>query len=43
MKINPYLTFDGRCEKAFAFYARCFGTRINAVMHHRHARQHDGW
>lgn len=32
MKINPYLTFDGRCEQAFKFYAECFGTKINAMM-----------
>jgi uncharacterized glyoxalase superfamily protein PhnB len=21
MKLNPYLSFDGRCREAFAFYA----------------------
>lgn len=34
MKVNPYLTFDGRCEEAFGFYATCLGGRIVAMMPH---------
>ena len=25
MHITPYLSFNGNCEEAFAFYERCFG------------------
>ena len=32
MKLNPYLTFDGRCEEAFGFYERCLGGRIVMMM-----------
>lgn len=28
MDINPYLTFDGNCAEAFAFYAEVFGGEI---------------
>ena len=28
MKINPYLSFDGRCREAFEFYEKTFGGRI---------------
>jgi len=28
MKLNPYLTFDGRCREAFAFYAKSLGGKI---------------
>jgi PhnB protein len=32
MKLNPYLTFDGRCEQAFKFYEKCLGAKI-LMMH----------
>ena len=28
MRWNPYLTFDGTCETAFNFYAKCLGGKI---------------
>ena len=28
MKITPYLSFDGQCQAALTFYARCFGGAI---------------
>lgn len=28
MKLNPYLSFDGRCREAFAFYANALGGHI---------------
>jgi PhnB protein len=34
MRLNPYLTFDGRCEAAFKFYERCLGGKIVAMMTH---------
>ncbi len=34
MRFNPYLTFDGRCAEAFAFYAACFGGTITMMMKH---------
>lgn len=32
MKINPYLNFDGTCEEAFKFYAKCLGGEIVAMI-----------
>jgi PhnB protein len=32
MQLNPYLTFDGRCEAAFKFYAKVLGGKIEAMM-----------
>ena len=32
MQMNPYLSFDGRCEAAFAFYARCLGGQLGAIF-----------
>ena len=34
MQLNPYLTFDGRCEAAFEFYAKCLGGEIVAMIPH---------
>ena len=34
MKINPYLTFNGKCEEAFKFYEKCFGGTIVAMFPH---------
>ena len=34
MKLNPYLTFDGRCEAAFKFYEKSLGAKIMAMMTH---------
>jgi PhnB protein len=28
MKLNPYLSFDGRCREAFEFYEKAFAGRI---------------
>lgn len=32
MKLNTYLSFDGDCRDAFAFYASVFDGRITAMM-----------
>jgi PhnB protein len=32
MQLNPYLTFDGRCEAAFKFYEKVLGGKIEAIM-----------
>ena len=34
MQLNPYLTFDGRCEEAFKFYAKVLGGEISAMIPH---------
>ncbi|HEV3039322.1 MAG TPA: VOC family protein [Candidatus Angelobacter sp.] len=34
MQLNPYLTFDGRCEEAFKFYSKSLGGKIEAIMTH---------
>ncbi len=32
MQLNPYLSFDGRCESAFKFYEKALGGKIVAMM-----------
>ncbi|MDI3340046.1 MAG: VOC family protein [Sphaerobacter sp.] len=32
VEISPYLNFDGRCAKAFRFYAQVFGGTIEGIM-----------
>jgi PhnB protein len=32
MKLNPYLTFDGKCQEAMKFYETVFGGTIEAIM-----------
>ena len=32
MQIETYLTFGGNCEEAMAFYKRCLGGEITALM-----------
>ena len=32
MKLNPYLTFDGRCREAFEFYQKALGGRITFMQ-----------
>ena len=32
MQLNPYLTFDGRCEAAFKFYEKALRGKIVAMM-----------
>lgn len=34
MRMNPYLTFDGRCETAFKFYEKVLGGKIEAMIPH---------
>jgi PhnB protein len=34
MQLNPYLTFDGRCEEAFKFYEQVLGAKIVVLMRH---------
>ncbi len=34
MQLNPYLLFNGQCEAAFKFYARCLGGKIEMAMTH---------
>ena len=47
MQLNPYRTFDGKCEAAFKFYAKVLGGKIEAMMHFKGtpAEQHmpSGW
>src|ERR1051326_4669523 len=38
MQLNPYLTFEGRCEDAFKFYAKVLGGEIAAMIRHEATR-----
>jgi PhnB protein len=35
MKLNPYLMFNGQCERAFKFYEQCLGGKITEMMTYR--------
>ena len=32
MKLNPYLSFDGRCREAFEFYQKALGGQISFIQ-----------
>jgi len=32
MRLNPHLSFDGQCEKAFRFYEKCLGGKIHMML-----------
>jgi PhnB protein len=32
MQLDCYLSFNGNCEEALNFYAKCLGGKINAIM-----------
>ena len=32
MQLNPYLSFNGKCEAAFRFYERCLGGKIEFML-----------
>ncbi len=32
MELEPYLSFDGNCEEALAFYVDLFGGKVTALM-----------
>jgi PhnB protein len=32
MQLDCYLSFDGNCEEALNFYARCLGGKVTALM-----------
>ncbi len=34
MQLISYLTFNGQCEAAFQFYARCLGGKIETMLPH---------
>jgi PhnB protein len=34
MQANAYLNFNGQCEEAFKFYAKCLGGKIENMMPH---------
>jgi PhnB protein len=34
MQLNPYLTFNGKCEAAFKFYEQCLRGKIEIMMTH---------
>jgi PhnB protein len=32
VQMNPYLSFNGQCEAAFTFYARCLGGQLGEIF-----------
>jgi PhnB protein len=39
MKLEAYLSFDGRCEEAIEFYKSALGARVNMLMRFKDAPQ----
>src|SRR5260370_9098635 len=37
MLIQPYLSFDGRCEEAIEFYRRTLGAKVEMLMRFKEA------
>ncbi len=37
MKVDAYLTFNGRCEEAVRFYERALGAKVETMMRFREA------
>ena len=37
MQIQPYLSFDGRCEEAIEFYRRTLGAKVEMLMRFKEA------
>lgn len=37
MKVEPYLSFNGRCQEALDFYKRVLGAKVEAVMSFKEA------
>ena len=42
MRVNAYLSFDGRCEAAFKFYEKCFGGKTTFMQKHGDSPMPDG-
>jgi PhnB protein len=32
MQVQPYLSFEGRCEEAFEFYRKALGAEVTMLM-----------
>jgi len=37
MSLEPYLSFEGRCDEAFAFYQRQLGAEVEGLMRYKDA------
>ncbi len=37
MQVQPYLSFEGRCEEALTFYRQALGAEVSALMYYRDA------
>ena len=35
MRVQPYLTFEGRCEEALTFYKQALGAEILSMMRYK--------
>ncbi|HEY1923079.1 MAG TPA: VOC family protein [Tepidisphaeraceae bacterium] len=33
MKVEPYLSFEGRCQEAIDFYQKALGAKVEMIMH----------
>ena len=38
MKVQPYLSFEGRCDEAIEFYKKAVGAKVEMLMRFKEAR-----
>jgi PhnB protein len=39
MKVEPYLSFEGRCQEAIDFYKKVLGAKLEMLMHFKESPQ----
>lgn len=42
MQIEPYITFNGNCERALEFYAQCLGGNVKFMQRYGGSPMDDG-
>ena len=42
MKVNPYLSFEGRCEEALNFYQQALGAQVGMLLRSKDAPPMEG-
>ena len=41
MKVQAYITFDGRCEEALEFYKKSIDAEVNSLMRWKESQDKD--
>ena len=43
MLVNPYLSFEGRCEEALDFYQQALGAQVSMLMRSKDGKRQFEW